>query len=137
MKNSLLSHAEKMFQSLHCLLTKPGFTKLNSTFDALRKILSIKEKLSESHRKLKLHTKFTEISHIWNSIFWVCLSRWINVKNKTEEYQFIESVAQTIIAKDISEHEIELDDSFGSDKEDGYTACKSKMVHYQVELKIS
>ena len=27
MKNSLLSHAEKMFQSFDCLLTKPGVTR--------------------------------------------------------------------------------------------------------------
>ena len=60
MKNSLLSNAEKMFQSLDYLLTKAGVTKWNFTFDALRKILSIKEKLSEYYRKLKLHTKFTE-----------------------------------------------------------------------------
>ena len=32
-------------------------------------------------------------------------------KNKTERYQFIESVAQTTITKDISEQEMELDNN--------------------------
>ena len=45
------------------------------------------------------------------------------------------------MTKDISEQETELDNgdnfNFGFDKEDECTASNSKMVHYQVELKIS